>query len=204
MARKAGTRVAEFKKYLDSFDRTADGAGSEKGTDRFSGKDIRTAFDNRGDLSKAEGAQMVIDYALNSATDGSKMGGGSQASLDKLRGYVKDAESKPKPNKPKPTRDPKPKPEPTPEPTPAPPSNTITDSIVADNALVADNINSGNYVAPGSIAYNPIGNNNYLNAKIDNSIREYEGSNNYYSSNLDDFAFDADDFKKSYMAKLLA
>ena len=203
MARKAGTRVAEFKKYLDSFDRTADGAGSEKGTDRFSGKDIRTAFDNRGDLSKAEGAQMVIDYALDSATEGSKMGGSSQAALDKLRGYVKAGESKPKPNKPKPTPDRDPKPEPTPEPTPAPPSNTITDSIVADNALVADNINSG-YVAPGSISYNPIGNNNYLNANIDTSSREDEGSGNFYSSNLDDFAFDADDFKRSYMAKLRA
>ena len=71
MARKAGS--AEFKSYLDSFDRTADGAGSGKGTDRFSGKDIRTAFDNRGDLSEAEGAQMVLDYALDSATEGSKI-----------------------------------------------------------------------------------------------------------------------------------
>ena len=80
MARKAGS--AEFQRYLDSFDRTSDGAGSGKGTDRFSGKDIRTAFDNRGDLSKAEGAQMVLDYALDSGTEGSKMGGGSKAALD--------------------------------------------------------------------------------------------------------------------------
>jgi len=198
--RKAGTKIAEFKKYLDSFDRTADGAGSEKGTDRFSGKDIRTAFDNRGNLSKAEGARMVLDYALDSATDGSKMGGSSLAALDKLRGYVKAAESKPKPNKPKPTPNkpkPTPDPEPTPEPTPAPPSNTVTDSIVADN------ISGDIFADPGSVVNNPVGNNNFMSTYIDSSRREGEGSDYYYPSNLDDFKFDADDFKKSYMAKLL-
>jgi len=90
MARKAGS--AEFQSYLDAFDRKAEGAGSGKGTDRFSGLDIRTAFDNRGDLSKAEGAQMVLDYADRASTEGSAMGGGSNAALDKLRGYVKAGE----------------------------------------------------------------------------------------------------------------
>ena len=98
MARKAGS--AEFQSYLDSFDRKAEGAGSSKDTDRFSGLDIRTAFDNRGDLSKAEGAQMVLDYADRASTEGSSMGGAAEGALDRLRGYVKAGEAKPKPEAP--------------------------------------------------------------------------------------------------------
>ena len=37
-----GTALAEFQSYLDGFDRTAEGAGSSKGTDRYSGMDVRT------------------------------------------------------------------------------------------------------------------------------------------------------------------
>jgi hypothetical protein len=95
MARKAGDAIANFKDYLDDFDRKGDGAGSEKGKDRFSALDIRTAFGNRGDLSKAEGAKMVLDYADRASTEGSSMGGGSNAALDKLRGYVKAGKKEP-------------------------------------------------------------------------------------------------------------
>jgi len=103
MARKAGS--AEFQSYLDAFDRKAEGAGSGKGTDRFSGLDIRTAFDNRGDLSKAEGAQMVLDYADRASTEGSSMGGASEDALDKLRGYVKAGKANPKPEAPTKSKD---------------------------------------------------------------------------------------------------
>tara|TARA_B100001094_G_scaffold139388_1_gene134834 strand:+ start:19 stop:891 length:873 start_codon:yes stop_codon:yes gene_type:complete len=103
MARKAGS--AEFQSYLDSFDRRAEGAGSSKDTDRFSGLDIRTAFDNRGDLSKAEGAQMVLDYADTARDAGSKMGGAADDALDKLRGYVKAGEAKPEPEAPTKSKD---------------------------------------------------------------------------------------------------
>ena len=92
MARKAGDEVAKFKGYLDDFNRKTDGAGSSKDKDRFSALDIRTAFGNRGELSKAEGAQMVLDYADRASTEGSSLGGGSNAALDKLRGYVKAGE----------------------------------------------------------------------------------------------------------------
>lgn len=93
MDRKAGG--AKFQNYLESFDRKAEGAGSSKDTDRFSGLDIRTAFDNRGDLSKSEGAQMVLDYADKARSEGSKMGGAANDALDKLRGYTttEDTES---------------------------------------------------------------------------------------------------------------
>ena len=77
-----------FKKYQDDFDRKEFGAGSQKGTDRFSGLDVRKMFDARGSLSKAEGAQMVLDYADKAKDAGSSMGGGTEDALNKLRGYL--------------------------------------------------------------------------------------------------------------------
>lgn len=81
---------SEYKDYIDDFDRTADGAGSGKGKDRFSAQDIRNMFSERGDLSKADGARMVLDYADKAGDAGSSMGGGSERELDKLRGYLND------------------------------------------------------------------------------------------------------------------
>jgi len=84
------SQKSEYKDYIDDFDRTADGAGSGKGKDRFSAQDIRNMFSERGDLSKADGAQMVLDYADKAGDAGSSMGGGSERELDKLRGYLND------------------------------------------------------------------------------------------------------------------
>ena len=89
------SQKSEYKGYIDDFDRTADGAGSSKGKDRFSAKDIRNMFKERGDLSKADGAQMVLDYADKAGDAGSSMGGGSQRELDKLRGYLNEEDSEP-------------------------------------------------------------------------------------------------------------
>ena len=91
-----------YQDYIDDFDRTASGAGSSKGTDRFSGQDIRVMFSERGDLSKAEGAQMVLDYAKKAGRDGSKMGGAAEDALDKLRGYLdeKPEETETEPDEP--------------------------------------------------------------------------------------------------------
>ena len=83
-----------FQDYIDDFDRKASGAGSQKGTDRFSAEDIRNMFSERGDLSKAEGAQMVLDYAKKAGSAGSRMGGGSERELDKLRGYLNEKPEK--------------------------------------------------------------------------------------------------------------
>lgn len=77
-----------FQKYQDDFDRKEFGAGSQKSTDRFSGLDVRKMFDARGSLSKAEGAQMVLDYADKAKAEGSRMGGGTEDALNKLRGYL--------------------------------------------------------------------------------------------------------------------
>ena len=150
MARKAGS--AEFQSYLDSFDRKAEGAGSSKDTDRFSGLDIRTAFDNRGDLSKAEGAQMVLDYADRASTEGSSMGGAAEDALDKLRGYVKAGEAKPEPEAPTKSKD----------------APTMVPSSRAGRATAGDN----SIASPISQA-NPInidGNRNRVNQ--DNSITQ--------------------------------
>ena len=87
--RMAGDALNEYKDYLENYDRTAKGAGSSKGTDRFSGLDVREAFDNRGDLSKAEGAQAVLDY-FDGIKDTTRHGGGTKDALDKLRGYVNE------------------------------------------------------------------------------------------------------------------
>ena len=83
-----------FQNYIDDFDRSSSGAGSHKGKDRFSAEDIRVMFSKRGDLSKADGAQMVLDYADQAGDAGSSMGGGSERELDKLRGFLNDNSKK--------------------------------------------------------------------------------------------------------------
>ena len=83
-----------YAKYIDDYDRKAYGAGSDKKkgpVDRFSGLDVRKMFDARDKYgkSKAEAAQMVLDYA-DRIKGKSKMGGATRDALDKLRGYLKE------------------------------------------------------------------------------------------------------------------
>ena len=86
-----------YAKYIEDYDRKAYGAGSDKKkpTDRFSGLDVRKMFDARDKYgkSKAEAAQMVLDYA-DRIKGKSKMGGATRDALDKLRGYLKEDEPK--------------------------------------------------------------------------------------------------------------
>ena len=90
ISEKLDSQKSDYQSYIDDFDRKASGAGSHKSKDRFSAEDIRKMFDERGDLSKADGAQMVLDYADKAGDAGSSMGGGSRRELDKLRGYLGD------------------------------------------------------------------------------------------------------------------
>mgnify|MGYP003111020548 FL=1 len=92
MSRIAG-KSKKFQEYLRGYDRTARGAGSEKdpAVDRFSGLDVRYVFQkglDRG-LSKEDAARDVLAYAAE-LEGRSKMGGATEAALDKLRGYLKD------------------------------------------------------------------------------------------------------------------
>lgn len=174
MARKAGS--AEFRSYLDSFDRTADGAGSGKGTDRFSGKDIRTAFNNRGDLSESEGAQMVLDYALDSATEGSKMGGAARSALDKLRGYIKKDEPKDdtpvQPDKPPVQADP------PAEPTPRPPTSSNSGTTKGDNSINSPISQANPQTVSGN--NNQVSQDNSIRQSIDNSVDNSDNSRRFY------------------------
>ena len=104
--------------YLNNYDRTARGAGDSRGTDRFSGLDVRHVYDAAKDfgVDKYDAADQVIQYSRR-IEDETKMGGASKAALDKLRGILGE---RPEEATPEPTPEPTPDPEPTPEPTPAP------------------------------------------------------------------------------------
>ena len=79
----------KMNRYMRKFDRTAEGAGSKKGTDRFSAKDIRTMFKagrKRGG-SKKDVARDVLAYARRNRKR-TKMGGKAKKQLDKLQAML--------------------------------------------------------------------------------------------------------------------
>ena len=192
----AGDALNEFKGYLDNYDRTAKGAGSSKGTDRFSGLDVREAFDNRGDLSKAEGAQAVLDY-FDGIKDETRHGGGTAAALDNLRGYLNE----------KPDETPV-----TPDPVVNEPEGGIEpevdgDPVVPETAPITagpieintgadfgDQVFSGsggpgqNVVQDNDQTSSVVGNDNTVNQNQDNSVQNYGGRE-----------FNPTDWKKSWM-----
>ena len=95
MARMAGRDFDKksFEKYLDAYDLKKRGAGSEKDpkVSRFSAKDVRYVFDRgiaRGG-SKSDVARLVLDYA-DDMMGKTKMGGGTEQALNKLRGYLEE------------------------------------------------------------------------------------------------------------------
>ena len=192
--RMAGDALNDFNDYLDGYDRTAKGAGSSKGTDRFSGLDVREAFDNRGDLSKAEGAQAVLDY-FDGIKDTTRHGGGTAAALDNLRGYLDE-----KPDETPevaPTPEPEVDPDPVTEPTPvAPPTVTAGDINIDTGADFGDQVFTGNgsggpgqtVVQDNDQVSSVVGNNNTVNQDQDNSVRNYGGR-----------TFNPTDWKKSWM-----
>lgn len=79
--------------YLNNYDRKARGAGSSRGTDRFSGLDVRHVFDARDEygISDQDAADQVIKYSDRIKGE-SKMGGATQDALDKLRGMLGEEE----------------------------------------------------------------------------------------------------------------
>ena len=192
--RMAGDALNEYKDYLDNYDRTAKGAGSSKGTDRFSGLDVREAFDNRGDLSKAEGAQAVLDY-FDGIKDTTKHGGATADALDVLRGYTKE---KPvETPEVAPTPEPEVDPDPVIEPTPvAPPTVTAGDINIDTGADFGDQVFTGNgsggpgqnVVQDNDQVSSVVGNDNTVNQDQDNSVRNYGAR-----------TFNPTDWKKEWM-----
>ena len=78
-----------MNRYMRKFDRTAYGAGSKRGTDRFSGLDIRkmTAAGRRFGGSRKAVAKDVLAYA-DRYRGKTKMGGTSRKELDKLQAIL--------------------------------------------------------------------------------------------------------------------
>ena len=76
-------------RYMRKFDRTAYGAGSKRGVDRFSAKDIRMMRDagRKFGGSRKRVARDVIAYA-NRYRGKTKMGGSSRKELDKLEAIL--------------------------------------------------------------------------------------------------------------------
>ena len=89
-----------MERYMRRFDRTAEGAGSKRGTDRFSAKDIRTmtAAGRKFGGNKKQVARDVLDYARD-FRGVTKMGTSAKRQLDKLQdmlGSRRKAEKKAK------------------------------------------------------------------------------------------------------------
>jgi len=92
MSRMAGEgNMASYVDYLNNYDRKKRGAGSSRGTDRFSGLDIRHVRDAARDfgVDKYDAADQVLRYARRSE-DKTKMGGAANEELDKLRNLLKE------------------------------------------------------------------------------------------------------------------
>lgn len=100
-------RPDNFEEFMDSYNLRSKGAGSDKDPkkSRFSALDVREMFGEgtgRYDLSKAEAARQVLDYA-DEMKGRTRMGGGTRKALDNLRRYLKED----KPDRdPEPVRDP--------------------------------------------------------------------------------------------------
>lgn len=99
------TGMSDFQGYLDDYDRTAKGAGSSRGTDRFSALDINEVFEKGYKdfgQSKQDAAQQVLDFA-DSIKGKSSMGGAAEDALDRLRriaGQENEEEAAPEPQEP--------------------------------------------------------------------------------------------------------
>ena len=164
MSRMAGEgNMASYVDYLNNYDRKARGAGSSKGTDRFSALDIRHVHDAAKDfgVDKYDAADQVLQYARRNE-DNTRMGGTARSQLDKLRSMLKDRPEDEPTTHPDPVEEPKP--EPTPEPKPGQGGGgQQTGNVRGGNNSIASPISQDNDVAIR-------GNQNQVNQ--DNSITQ--------------------------------
>lgn len=171
--------VADFKSYLDGFDRTAYGAGSSRGADRYSALDVNMNIDKGRELGlNNDQIGRGIQQYYNGLKGSVKHGGATAKAMEKVFGMIGG------PGSPevKPTAEPtpeEPKPEPTPEPTPepeapkpeapvyTPPERPLYQEIIAGGGFGggSQNVNQDN-----DITTNVTGNNNTVTNTQDNSI----------------------------------
>lgn len=188
MSRKAGeSGLAEYVNYLNNYDRTARGAGSGKGTDRFSGLDIRNVTDAAEDfgVNKADAAREVIQYARRNE-DKTRMGGAAEAALNQLRKYLQD-NSETTPNS---TPEPTPSPDPAPDPAPgtSQPRMETGDISATDGGIGAPVQQDNDITNTGD--NNTISQDNSINQDFitdnsftDNSVRTYGGDTRSFTYN---------------------
>jgi len=151
MARMAGEALRSFNDYLADYDLTARGAGSDRGTSRFSGLDVNHVFQNRGEgVSRRDGARAVLDY-FDRIKDTTKHGSSTRRALDTLQGFADE-----------------PDPNPNPEPNPSPNPNTDDRNSRSGGSEAGDNSISSPISQRNRIGID--GNNNRVNQ--DNSIRQ--------------------------------
>lgn len=172
--------VAEFKSYLDGFDRTAYGAGSSRGTDRYSALDVNMNIDKGKELGlNNDQIGRGIQQYYNSLKGSVKHGGATARAMEKVFGMIggpgsPEVKPEPTPEEPKP----EPKPEPTPEPKPeapkpeapiyTPPERPLYQEIIAGPGFGlggSQNVNQDN-----DITTNVTGDNNTVTNTQDNSI----------------------------------
>ena len=80
--------LADYKKFLRTYDHTARGKGSKKGKERFSGLDVRFVRDAAKDydISKEERNKAIIEAVKQYDKDDVSMGGATEEALEKLGG----------------------------------------------------------------------------------------------------------------------
>lgn len=87
--------LADYQKFLRTYDHTARGKGSKKDKERFSGLDVRFVRDAAKDydISKEERNKAIIEAVKQYEKDDVSMGGATEEALEKLGGDFKFGKS---------------------------------------------------------------------------------------------------------------
>lgn len=203
--RMAGEKLAEFKTYLDGFDRTAYGAGSSKGRDRYSALDVNMNIKKGKELglSKDDIGRSIQGY-YNTLDDDVRHGGATQRAMEKVLGMIGSGavkEETPADPEPDPKPDPEPDPKPDPTPTPAPQNPTYGDVTIGDSKPIQS-------ITPGYSPYNPedrqMG--QYVNQDNDiNSVVQGSGNTvtNTQDNSVNQYAGDSQLFTNDYLKRFM-
>ena len=100
---QSGKNLSDYMRFLENYDHAARGAGSKKGTKRFSGLDVRFVRDAAKDynITDEQRNKAIQDAVKKYREDGVKMGGRTTAQLENLfmgkeKAKAKRAEAKQK------------------------------------------------------------------------------------------------------------
>ena len=100
---QSGKNLSDYMRFLENYDHKARGAGSKKGTKRFSGLDVRFVRDAAKDynITDEQRNKAIQDAVKKYREEGVKMGGRTTAQLDNLymgkeKAKAKRAEAKKK------------------------------------------------------------------------------------------------------------